>query len=155
MDSDAWNGRSAVEDGIQWWAIRDISRRLFILYTLSSVLVTRECAKWRDDYMHFIHCWKWWDNRSDENWIKAKHECYKGNNREKTVVGSHLICSHRTSATNWATSFLLNKSWFFPDQQMYAWGYFAKIFINIALAVKLFIYYTTRWFIFYAQCFPP
>ncbi|KAF8385122.1 hypothetical protein PRIPAC_74264 [Pristionchus pacificus] len=31
----------------------------------------------------------------------------------------------------------------FNDQQMYAWGYFAKIFINIALAVKLFIYYTT------------
>ncbi|GMT08197.1 hypothetical protein PENTCL1PPCAC_30371, partial [Pristionchus entomophagus] len=32
----------------------------------------------------------------------------------------------------------------FNCKQMFSWGFFSKIFINIALSVKLFIYYSTR-----------
>ncbi|GMS94655.1 hypothetical protein PENTCL1PPCAC_16830, partial [Pristionchus entomophagus] len=31
----------------------------------------------------------------------------------------------------------------FNCKQMFSWGFFSKIFINIALSVKLFIYYST------------
>ncbi|GMR45787.1 hypothetical protein PMAYCL1PPCAC_15982, partial [Pristionchus mayeri] len=31
----------------------------------------------------------------------------------------------------------------FNAKQMFAWGFFSKIFINIALSIKIFIYYGT------------